>query len=69
MRSRPHVNHQDSEDHLQAVARILAEALLRHRLRQFMRNNQGPITKKISLEVVPNSSTHAVKQSQNGEDK
>ena len=55
----------DTEERLDAVARLLAEAILRSRLRR----NRGKSSRNNSLDLVPNSSAHVVETSRNGEDR
>ncbi len=57
----------DTEERLLEVARLLAEAILRSRLRAFLKRNATCGTREDSLELSASSSAHACETSRNGE--
>ncbi len=57
----------DADDRLDQVARLLAEAILRHRLRLFLKRNATSGTRENVLALPASSSAHACETSRNGE--
>ncbi len=57
----------DSDERLLEVARLLAEGILRSRLRRFLKRNATLGTREIPLELCASSSAHACETSRNGE--
>ncbi len=57
----------DTDERLQEVARLLAEAILRSRLRRFLKRNATCGTREVVLELSATSSAHACEMSRNGE--
>jgi hypothetical protein len=59
----------DSDGRLQAAALILAEGILRRRLRQFGQKSRHSGAAENPLELVPRSSAHVAGESRTGEAK
>ena len=55
------------QERLQEVARILAEGLLRRRLRRLRDMRQRRVSRENSLELLPTSRTHRIEPSREGE--
>ena len=58
-----HPDHMSADERLNAVARLLAEGLLRARMRAFRRRGR----ERNSLELSAHSSAHVLETSRNGE--
>ena len=59
----------DPEGRLDAVARLLAAAILRRRMRHSRTKSRASLSGQNPLDLVPNSSAHVVETSRNGEDR